>query len=84
MGSMFLGRKRIGRSNILGFRFVCIGTKRPDRATGTARALGQANAASVVLQQMAKPYPLLFWHDRSQIEFDLVWIGVLRESKPLR
>ena len=33
---------------------------------------------------MAKPYALLFWHERYEIEFDLVWIGVLRESESLR
>ena len=33
---------------------------------------------------MAKPYALLFLHERCEIEFDLVWIGVLRESESLR
>jgi len=33
---------------------------------------------------MAKPYALLFRHERCEIEFDLVWIGVLRESESLR
>ena len=33
---------------------------------------------------MAKPYALLFRHERCEIEFDLVWIGVLRESQSLR
>ena len=33
---------------------------------------------------MAKPHTLLFRHKRCEIEFDLVWIGVLRESESLR
>ena len=33
---------------------------------------------------MAKPHALLFRHQRREIEFDLVRIGVLRESKSLR
>ena len=33
---------------------------------------------------MAKPYALLFRHERCEIEFDLVWIGVLRECESLR
>lgn len=33
---------------------------------------------------MAKPYALLFRDERCEIEFDLVWIGVLRESESLR
>ena len=33
---------------------------------------------------MAKAYALLFRHERCEIEFDLVWIGVLRESESLR
>ena len=33
---------------------------------------------------MAKPHALLFRHERCEIEFDLVWVGVLRESESLR
>lgn len=33
---------------------------------------------------MAKAHALLFRHERCEIEFDLVWIGVLRESESLR
>jgi len=33
---------------------------------------------------MAKAHSLLFRHERCEIEFDLVWIGVLRESESLR
>ncbi len=33
---------------------------------------------------MAKPYALLIRHERGEIEFDLVWVGVLRESESLR
>ena len=67
-----------------GFRFVWIGTKRPDCTARTARALGEANTPAVVLEEMAEPYALLFWHKRYEIEFDFVRIGVLRESKSLR
>ena len=38
----------------------------------------------MVLEEMAEPYTLLFWHKRYEIEFDLVRIGVLRESQSLR
>jgi len=33
---------------------------------------------------MAKPYALFFWHEQHEIKFDLVWIGVIRESESLR
>ena len=33
---------------------------------------------------MAKAHALLFRYERCEIEFDLVWIGVLRESESLR
>ena len=33
---------------------------------------------------MAKPYALLFRHERREIEFDLVGVGILRESESLR
>ena len=66
------------------FGLVWIGTKRPDYTARTARALGEANTPAVVLEEMAEPYTLLFRHKRYEIEFDLVRIGVLRESQSLR
>jgi hypothetical protein len=67
-----------------GFRFVWIGTKRPDCTARTARALGEANTPAVVLEEMAEPYALLFRHQRREIELDLVRIRVLCECESLR
>ena len=38
----------------------------------------------MILQKVTKAYPLLFRHQRYEIEFDLVRIGVLCESQSLR
>ena len=66
------------------FRFVRIGAKRHDRTAWTVRVFGKANAPSVVLQQMAKPYAYLSRYQRREIEFDLVRVAILCESESLR
>ena len=68
----------------LGFRFVRIGTKRSDRTERASRALGEANTPAVVLEEVAKTEALRFRDERCEVEFDLVWVSVLRESESLR
>jgi hypothetical protein len=70
-------QSELGRTTILGFRFVRIGTKRPDGTARTERALGEANTAAVVLEEVAKTDALLFRDERCEVEFDLVWVRVL-------
>ena len=68
----------------LGFGLVGIGAQRSDRTDGTSRILGKADPPAVVLQKMTKSYSLFFRHHRGKIEFDLVGVGIFRESESLR
>jgi hypothetical protein len=68
----------------LGFCFVWKGTKRSDRTKRASRAFGEANTAAVVLEEVAKTDALRFRDERREVEFDLVWVCVLRESESLR
>jgi len=69
---------------ILGFGLVWIGTKRSDRTERASRALGEANTAAVVLEEVAKTDALFFRDERCEVEFDLVRVSVLREPESLR
>ena len=55
-----------------------------DGALRALRFLGQADAAAVVLHQVAEAHPLSFRDDCDQVGFDLVRIGFGREAEPLR
>lgn len=55
-----------------------------DGALRALRFLGQADAAAVVLHQVAEAHPLSFRDDCHQVGFDLVRIGFGREAEPLR
>ena len=63
--------------------FLCIGTKRPDRALRAIRLFRQADAPPMILQQMTEANPFFFRDKRHEVELDLIRVGVFRESQPL-
>ena len=67
-----------------GSGFVRIGAERANRALRAGRFFGNADAAAMVLQQVAEAHALFRWYERDEIKFNLVRIGVRRETQPLR
>ena len=66
------------------FRFLGIRAQGSNRAFGAARLFGEADAAAVVLEQVAETNALLFRNQPGQVEFDFVGVGIFRESQALR
>ena len=65
------------------FGFVRIRAHVSDRALRTFGLVSDADAAAMILHQVAKADPLSFGNDFHQIKFDLVGIRLRRQAKPL-
>ena len=65
------------------FRLARKRTKVLDRAFGTLRLFGEADAAAVVLHQVAEADALFFRDDCRQVSFDFVRVGLGREAEAL-
>src|SRR5919108_3623497 len=76
--------KRISDSVALTPCLVRVGTEGPNRALGTFRLTGDADAPAVVLQEMAEADALFFGNDGHQVELDFVRVRVFGKSQALR
>ena len=62
----------------LGFGFIRIGAKRSDSALGATGFFGEADAAAVVLEQVAEADTLVLWNQGCEVKFDFVEVGIFR------
>jgi hypothetical protein len=66
----------VHRSRIQLFGFLGIRTEFSNDALGAPRLFREANAATVILHEMAEAHALFLWDDGHQVGFDFVGVGV--------
>ena len=53
-----------------------IRTKGSNRALRATGLFGKADAAAVVLEQVAEADSLVLWNQGCEVKFDFVWVGI--------